>query len=312
MSKKNLSQDEVTSLPKSLIQVGIPLPFPVYDFKGQLLMQEGAVVSSEDQLVRLQDRGLYLNKKTIDQLPSSKPLTDAEKQKLADAGAPQEQLVDLKITDIKLGETLNISPLTDETNSTKYSVKFLGGQVKGSLICTAPKLDEKLVYVKEGSGFMFRLFSGKDMLNFTSIITAINNTPYPHIHLKWPAGVYSKPLRQHPRVETNIICSIVNEGNEDFKGTKFSGRMTDLSVGGTKIETRAQIGALNDKAECRFKLKLINKEIFFSVPCVLRNAIAPSDADSSQKYTLGLQFEKIPFEELIMLQNYIYQLSSTL
>ena len=160
MSEKHLSEDEVTSLPKSLIQVGVPLAFPVYDFRGQLLMSAGSVVSSEDQLERLYDRGLYLNKKTINQLRAGKTQGGAPgKKEQAEEAEPAQKLVDLPLNSIQLGESFQISPLTDDTNTTKYMVKFLGGLEKHSIICSAPTLNDKLVFVKEHAGFLVRLFS---------------------------------------------------------------------------------------------------------------------------------------------------------
>jgi len=307
MSAKNLSQDEVSSLPKSLIQVGIPISFPIYDIKGQLLMQKGTVVTSEDQLERLQERGLYLDKKTIDQLPSSQPLKKTNKQKEAEASEPQEQLVDFNLYDIPIGESLHISPLTDETNSTKYIVKFLGGLEKGGIICSAPKLNDKLVFVKEGAGFLFRAFSGKEMYNFTSIITAIYNQPYPHIHLKFPQGVYTKNFRRHHRAKANIITSIVNKTSDALKNSKLSGRMLDVSLGGASVSSSALIGNENDEVECKFKLELFNEEVFFLIPCILKKTEESSELERGQKYRHGLQFKEIPFEDKIMLQNFIYQ-----
>lgn len=307
MSAKHLSEDEVTSLPKSLIEVGIPIQFPIYDIKGQLLMQKGTVVTTEEQLERLIERGLYLNKKTIDQLPSSQPIKGNNEAKQAEESEPKEKLVDFKLDDIKLGETLYLSPLIDETNSTKYTVKFLGGLKKSSIICSAPMLDNKLIYVKEDSGFLIRIFDGKEMYNFTSIITACHNKPFPHIHLKFPAGVYKKAIRKHDFVQASIICSIINQTSDALKNTKLSGRIIEVSLDSAQIESNTDIGEVNDEIECRFKLEILKKEIFFSVLCVIRKLKGPSESEKSQKYKYDLQFKTISFEEKVMLQNYIYQ-----
>jgi len=310
MSEIHLSEDEVTSLPASLIQVGIPLEFPVYDIHGRLLMQTGTVVTTEDQLERLVDRGLYLNKKTINQLRSGNTKGDASTSKnvKADGAERAEKLVDFPFNSIKLGESIQISPLTDATNNTKYIVKFLGGLEKNSLICSAPKIDEKLVYIKEHSGFLVRLFSGKDVYNFTTIVTAIYSQPYPHIHLKFPKDVYSKNLRNNQRVATSIICSLVNISSGELKETTSAGRIIDLSLGGVMVESSTVAGQINDEMECTFKLKLNDKEVLFSIPSVLRNITEPANANSARKYNQGIQFKEISFQDKAILQGYIYQL----
>lgn len=309
MSEKQLSEGELTSLPKRLIQVGIPLVFPVYDSRGKLLMSAGSIVSSEDQLERLYDRGLYSNKKTIKQFNTDKSTEGAPEKKDKEKEAePAQKLVDLPLNSIKLGESIQISPLTDNTNSIKYIVKFLGGLEKHSIICTAPTIDEKLIYIKEHAGFLVRLFSGKEVFNFTSSVSAVQNKPFPHIHLKFPQGVYSKNLRNNQRVETSIICSLVNHGSSEFKDKKFAGRIVDISLGGTMIESSSVVGNVNDEIECTFKLKLNNTEVLFSIPSILRNVTEPFEADDTQKNNLGIQFKDIPFQQKAILQNYIYQL----
>jgi c-di-GMP-binding flagellar brake protein YcgR len=312
MGKIKLSEDEVTKLPKSLIAVGTPLPFPVYDFLGQLLMNEGTVVSTEQQLEKLFERGLYLNKTYYKKLKAEQrkagnpdDTTDKEKEPETE---PEQKLVDLPLKTIKLGESIQISPLADNSNSIKYIVKFLGGLEKNSIICSAPIVDDKLVFIKEHTGFLVRLFSGKDVYNFTSIVSAVFNKPFPHIHLKFPSGVYSKVLRKNQRVQTSIICSLTNNSAGKYKDTKSAGRIIDISLGGAMIESNMVSGCIDDELECTFKLKLEDTEFFFSIPSILRNIVEPSKLDDFQKYKQGIQFKIIPFQEKSMLQNYIYQL----
>jgi c-di-GMP-binding flagellar brake protein YcgR len=308
MSEKQLSEDEITSLPKSLIQVGVPLEFPIYDIHGRLLMQAGMVITSEDQLERLHERGLYLNKKTINQLRAGKTKGGAENKKDKDKDEePSQKLVDLPLKLITLGESLQIAPLADETKSTKYIVKFLGGLEKGSLVCTSPTVDEKLIYIKEHSAFRVQLFSGKEVYSFTTTVEAVYNRPYPHMHLKFPRGVYVKNLRNNQRVETNIISSLINKTEGDFKEVKSAGRILDISLGGAMIESNTNVGNIGDEIECTFKLVLNKTEVFFSIPSTLRSVTESSETNSIKKYKQGIQFKEIAFQEKAMLQNYIYQ-----
>ncbi len=309
MSEQQLSEDQVTSLPKSLIQVGIPIEFPIYDIHGRLLMAAGTIVATEEQLERLLERGLYLNKKSIEQLRAgrTKAKGDGKKDDEKEAEPPQK-LVDLSLDSIRLGETIQISPTADETDSTKYFVKFLGGLEKTSMICTAPTQDEKLVFVKEHAGFKVQLFSGREIYNFNTTVSAVLSKPFHHIHLHYPRGVYAKKLRNNQRFTTSIICSIDNNSDGEFKDLKTSGRIVDISLGGAMIESSKRIGTINDDLECTFKLSINGTEMLFSIPSTLRNIIEPSEKKNTQKYNNGIQFKEIPFQEKTMLQNYILQL----
>ncbi len=308
MSEKQLSEDQITTLPKSLVEVGVPLEFPIYDIRGQLLMQAGMIISSEGQLERLLDRGLYLNKKSVEKLRAGKTTGNTAKKEEQKEEEPVQKLVKLPLESIKLNESLQISPLTDENESTKYTVKFLGGLPKGSIICTTPKVDDKLIFVKEHAGFRVQLFSGKDVYSFTSIVEAVYNKPYPHLHLKFPSGVYSKNLRNNQRAAANIIASIVNKTEGDFKDKKMPGRIIDISLGGGMVESSTLMGKNGDALECTFKLTVSGTEVFFSIHSILRNVVEPSKSDDGQKFKHGIQFQDIPFQEKMMLQNYVYQL----
>ena len=309
MSEQQLSEDQVTSLPKSLIQVGIPIEFPIYDIHGRLLMAAGTIVASEEQLERLLERGLYLNKKSIEQLRGgrTKGKGDGKKDNEKEAEPPQK-LVDLSLNAIRLGDTIQISPVADDTNSTKYFVKFLGGLEKTSIICTAPTQDEKLVFVRENAGFKVQLFSGREIYNFNTTVSAVSSKPFHHIHLYYPRGVYAKNLRNNQRFPTSIICSIDNNTDGDFKDLKSAGRITDISLGGAMIETTKPIGNVKDELECTFKIAINGNEMLFSIPSTLRNIIEPSEEKNNQKYNTGIQFKEIPFQEKTMLQNYLLQL----
>ncbi len=308
MSKEQLSEDQVTRLPKDIVQVGVPLKFPVYDAHGQLLMQIGTVVSSEDQLERLYDRGLYLNKKTSSQLLASKKSADTSNDKKAKEEQTESApvLVSLPLQSVNIGTPIQISPLSDNTNSTKYRVKFLGGLEKSSIICTAPTIDEKSVFIKEHSGFSVQIFSGKEVYNFITTASAVLHKPFPHIHLKYPQGVYSKNIRNNQRVESSIICSLVNHSANET--SKSAGKIVDISLGGAMVESNTIAGEIKDEIECIFKLALDDTETLLSLPCVLRNVIEPKEDDDKQKYSHGIQFKEIPFLEKAILQNYIYQL----
>ncbi len=309
MSEQQLSEDQVTSLPKSLIQVGIPIEFPIYDIHGRLLMAEGTIVASEEQLERLLERGLYLNKKSIERLRGgrTKAKDDGKKESEKEAEPPQK-LVDLSLSSIKLGDSIQISPIADDSNNTKYFVKFLGGLEKNSIICTAPTQDEKLVFVREHAGFKVQLFSGREIYNFNTTVSAVHSKPFHHIHLNFPRGVYSKNIRNNQRFSASIICSIDNVSDGEFKDIKSPGRITDISLGGAMVESTKQISNIKDELECTFKLAINDTEMLFSIPCILRNIVKPAEEEKTLRYNHGIQFKELPFHEKTMLQNYILQL----
>jgi c-di-GMP-binding flagellar brake protein YcgR len=305
MSKKEV----VRPIPQGLIQIGVPIAYPVYDSQGQLLMQVGTIVTTESQLEKLYARGLFLDLKTIEIIKTSKTKnSDMSSEAKKDDGVPEgEMLVELSLKTINIGESVQISPLTDESNSIKYLVKYLGGLDKNSIICTLPIVDDKTYYIKEHSGFAVRLFSGKIMYRFTTIVSAVLNRPYPHMHLKFPREVFANKLRKNQRINTNIITSLLNKNPGEFENVKSAGRIVDMSLGGAMVESLRIAGSINDEIECTFKITIDGNEVVFAIHSILRNIIEVTGSEGKKTYKHGLQFLEIEFRDKIMLQSFIFQ-----
>jgi len=140
--------ESVRPLPKNLIKIGVPIAHPIYDSDGILLMQVGTIVTTESQLEKLYERGLYLNLRSLESIKrQSSESTATEKNSPESEQLDNENLVDLSLKNIVIGELLQISPLSDDTNTIKYFVKYLGGLDKKSIICTLPIVYEKFVFI---------------------------------------------------------------------------------------------------------------------------------------------------------------------
>lgn len=302
-------EQEVRRLPKNAIKVGVPFEHPLLDANGHLLMPAGTVIESEGQLEKLYERGLYLDLKTSQALfgdRSDKSAFVSDAAKIEDSKPQGEERVELKLKKLKLGEILQISPLADETGATKYSVRLIGGLDKKSLICTIPSVDEKLVYIKESSGFSVHMFSGKDVYRFNTMVDAVLNRPYPHMHLKFPREVYCNSLRKNQRVTVSVIASVENKSGSG-SATKGAGRIVDLSLGGCMLEAYARLAKTGDAIECSFKLPMEGGEILFVLQGIVRNIVEQKAPEGKTVYRLGVQFEQIKLQDRIVLQSFIFE-----
>lgn len=50
---------ELAPLRRHDLQLGVPVPYPIYDAYGRLLLRQGEVVDSDRQLTTLRELGLY-------------------------------------------------------------------------------------------------------------------------------------------------------------------------------------------------------------------------------------------------------------
>ncbi len=302
---------DVKPLPKDMLRVGIPLQHSIYDAQGNLLMQAGVVLESQTQLDKLIERGLYLDSRTAAAAATTKT-TGGSATKDATVENEKtlvtESLTQLAIKNLRVGETLQIKPLADVSGNTQYFVKYMGGLEKKSLICSLPTIDDKVMFIKENTGFSVRMFSGKHVYTFNSMVDVVYSRPYPHMHLKYPREVYTNKLRHNQRVAVSIIALLVNKTREETEQLKVSGRIVDLSLGGIMMEGLKSAGTANDNIECSFKLSMDGGEAVFVIPGILRNVSENRHDDGKLYYHHGIQFGEIAFQEKIMLQNYIFQL----
>lgn len=305
-------QKDVRPIPKGLVQIGTPIEYPIYDEHGKLLMQIGTIVATEKQLESLYLRGLYMDIKSTDILyenmregkTSKEPASPQKSQQAPEA----ETLVNFSLNTIKFGESIHISPLSDESGQSKFTVRYLGGLDKKSIICTLPVLDEKMVYIKENSGFSAVVFSGKNIYKFSTLVEVTYSRPYPHMHLKFPLNVYGNQIRKNQRVSTSIIVSMLNKSAGDNHNVKTAGRIVDLSLGGAMIESSKPAGTVGDPLECAFKISMDGDEAVFTINSTLRNIIDTIGENAKPMFKHGVSFEQISFQDKAVLQSYIYRL----
>lgn len=87
-----------------------------------------------------------------------------------------------------------------------------------------------MIFAKEGQVFIVRFFSGKNAYAFTTEVLRVYSTPYPHLHLRYPARVKGLVVRKGERVAVKIICSI--DLPAPAGPARFAGTIQNLSTGG--------------------------------------------------------------------------------
>jgi len=300
---------DMSPVPRDSLRLGIPVAHAIYDGQGNLLVQAGVTLQNQSQLDKLQAIVLFQEKKYVagsvkaGAANSSKADVTAESEKTSQ----KEVSTQLTYRDLKLGETLQLKPLANESGGVQYFVKYIGGIEKKSLICTVPMIDDKVMFIKENTGYSVRLFSGKNVYTFNTMVEVVYSRPYPHMHLKYPREAYSNKIRNNQRVACSIIAIVADISGEQTENSKISGRIIDMSMGGIMFESFKTTGNVGVQTETSFKISMEGGEALFAIPGVLRNVIDKVQEDGKTIYQHGIQFGEIPFQQRVMLQNYIFQ-----
>ncbi len=310
-----INSKDLVPLPKGLIKVGLPTIHPLYDEYGKLLLQAGMVVETEAQMGRLYEHGRYKFLQLSENALAAKGsggqgVVEHDGRQVGDNQQQGERLVVLPFNRLKLGENLQISPLSDNAGSIKYFIKFVGGVDKKSLIFTLPLIDNKVMFVKENTGFSVFMFSGKGVYRFNTMVDVVVSRPFPHMYLKFPREVYFNALRRNQRVPVNIIVALMNKSANEHANAKISGRIVDLSLGGILVETNktnanADVG---DDFECTFKINFGGEELVLVLDSILKNLSPVEQSDGRTFYSYGIQFKHISVKDKVLLQGFIFQL----
>ena len=184
------------------IVLGMPLACSLYDKVGRLLLPEGTVIDSVQQIEAIAENGLYRGNDDDAGIRrrEAAAATDADKHK------PVEKVEDLLSVKIAIGDTLQLQDFS--ANKQRYFVKLIGYTNKKSVLVSHPRQDDKLSYIKEGSGFLVRGFAGTKTYEFNTNVVSVCLTPYPYLHLAFPQQVKTTNMRSAVRIKLKLVCSI--------------------------------------------------------------------------------------------------------
>lgn len=286
---------------KSEIVVGQPLPWAVYDSKRVLLLNKGVVVETERQLERLMEQGLFFRERQ--RAVADRSGTLEVKDEGAGGGASCE--VTLPFDQVKLmpGDALQMQPLL-EGQTDRYTVRIIGIMAGKSVLVTAPVLDGRLLFIRDGQTFLIRVFSGLNVCAFKAKVLKSQLTPFPYLHLSYPDEVKAMLIRKAMRAPTDVIVAVHEE--EGGRQTA-AGRMVDISVGGARILSSQPLGEKGAQIHLSFKVKLADMEEYVKTPAVIRSLGEEEDERGRRQTATGVQFGELNQSQRLIIMNLVYQ-----
>lgn len=274
------------------IEVGRPVPWPLYDDRKQLLLARGVVVESENQRIALLERGLFRK------IPAPAPKVGAD--------TPDRSAEDLCTFDeVKLdfGDTLQLQHQSDGGQA-RYYVKLIGYLKGKSIIVTTPTQEGKVLLMREGQAFVVRLFSGKSVYAFGTSIFKVANVPFPHLHLTYPSQVRGLVVRRGARARVNLIAAV-----SSADGRAHAATLVDLSTGGAMLTAKVPMGVKDDRITLKFRVVVSEVEQYLTLPAVLRSVHATAGTEGEPALVNhGVQFEGMPHAEQVVLSAFVYRI----
>ncbi len=281
------------------IELGKPLPFAAFDAERNLLLNRGVVVNSDSQIETLMQKGLFRERIR----PKPGPEAELSEDKPAETVKTQGETLAFEAVKLMPGDTLQLQPLL-EGQTERFSVHVIGVMKPKSLLVTAPMVDGKLIFVRDGQTYLVRAFSGLNVCAFKARILKSQLQPFPYLHLSYPDSVQAMRIRKAMRAPASIIVAV--HDTEDGRQSG-AGKIVDISVGGARMLSPSKVGAKDQTLWLSFKVMLGDMEEYVKTPAVIRAVSEEDDEQGKRMNVFGLQFGDLAQSQRLIIMNMVYQ-----
>lgn len=181
--------------------------------------------------------------------------------------------------------------------SQKYSLKFIGAVKGKSIMATLPIVDGQQVELPHGQSYIIRGFHGRYAYAFTSDVIQTRSHPFHYVHFSYPNFIETKLIRKALRVNVTLPASVIGKGDQAIPVSTI-----DLSAKGSMIASTQPIGDSGDSIKMQLDVAFEEISASLSIPAKIRNASYSKDEANIH---FGIEFENIPQNELLILNNFI-------
>lgn len=290
--------NSLSPLPKADIQVGVALPFSIYDQEGHLLLAAGQAVGSERQLEEISKKGLFHNPRWMSHIPH----VIKTKETTPPPSAAPTRLAKRQPTDDP-SETGSAIKMSIDGSEEFFVIKLVGVLERDAFVVTHPMRDKSYVFVKEGQNWEFRSFYGLSVYRFSARIEKVLLSPYPLLVVSWPkdARVESKVIRAARRVSCLLPVSL-RRLKEGVKEVFLNGMVENLSTGGLEFSSSSAVQfEKGEEVQVAFQLNLGDRR-FLLEP----KARVMSEARVDDTYTKhGLAFTELGDKDFASIHAYV-------
>jgi hypothetical protein len=281
----------------------------IHDQNGNVLMQEGEVLQSEQQLQSL------LAAKPLRELSwnstdsgagdeGDEQIDEATDAALgADASESVFTFQDMRL---RVGDRLQLQP-PPTVGLDRHIVKLIGYVDNVSVLVTAPMANGLRVPLRENDNIVARIFAGQKAFGFGAMVERVCKIPFDYLHLSFPQKVQGSIIRKAPRVRTRIIASVANPDAGET-AERQSGIIVNLSADGALLKARQPLGEKGNRLMLSFRVSLHKVDAYLTINAVVRSAFADEekDSDGGAVFNHGIQFEKLAPNDTVILQSLIY------
>lgn len=289
----------IVRLGKPDIKLGRPLLWNIYDEEGVLLYAKGGLIFSQLRLNELLERGIFRRLKNIPPDLQKLQEEEAQERKRRERKQAEDNRPFHKIP-LSVGDVIQLEPLVELQTSERLTCRFVGYLQGKSVIVTTPIHEGKYVPLKEGQGYVIRVFSGRSVYAFVSHVLKQSHVHCSYAHFAYPNAVRGVRMRHNIRAQVDLICHIRTD-----EGAEAAARVHDLSAGGCRLVGREFIGAIGESILIKIRIRTDGLDEYVSIPAVIRSSNLATDKEGW--VTHGVQFMEMEPEHKFALIAFVYR-----
>lgn len=209
---------------------------------------------------------------------------------------------------LHVGERLQLELAADGARNQYYTT--LIGFVPGhGLLVRTPLIQNLPVPVPEGATVLVRAFSGRHAYTLESRIDRVCRSPYPYMHLAYPARVQQTLIRGALRVRV-ALPGVVSASGGAGDDEPLAVALSDLSVSGAQLESEASLGEAGRNFGLAFKFVVQpnNYEVKLTTSAQVQSVRKVRKGKGPEElFSHGVRFNKLHATEGLLLQSYVQQ-----
>lgn len=207
---------------------------------------------------------------------------------------------------LDVGDVLQLQFATDEAQR-KYPTRVIGYLQGKSLLVTTPRIDGKVMLVREGQPVVVRMLSGNSVYAFNTQVLATSLKPFAYLHLTYPQAIEKIVVRKALRVAADVEANITCVNAEDAKaGTQSRGAIRDISTTGALVMADASLGAPGDLLTLSLRVPVAGVQKFLKLSAVIRSVRELQQEDGAV-WQHGVEFQLLEEMDNILLHGFVYE-----
>ncbi|MCO5399560.1 flagellar brake protein [Ralstonia soli] len=283
------------------IPLAIPLPWPMLDADGQLLVPKGDVIHSPEEIDLLFT--LHRPHRQADGPPAPAPAfanTPFPNTLFPDMGddLDGERTIAMELLGLRPGGMLTVR-LTAGAGQTKGAARVMGYSPQRHLLITMPTDSGRTVMPVKDELVEVHAFSGEGIASFECVVMAVCRVPFEYVVLSQPRRIKNRTLRKSLRVRANVVGKMLVSGEQPRMI-----HISDISTTGASFRSAHRLEVSGAPARLRFRVKTRDYHSELVAAALIRSE---KPADLPNIYQYGVEFIELVAAQKMLLQCFIYE-----